>query len=344
MRKRATLKDIAKALNISITTVSRALNDKADISPETKKAVLDVARILDYKPNAIAVSLRKNTPTKIIGVILPSVDHYFFSTILKGIMTSAHLSDYMVMIGESNQDYKKEIAIIEQFADHLVSGVIFAPSRNPESFENSKLLEKRNLPYIIIDRKFENFGGSYVQHDNFSGAYAAVSHLIAQGYKKIGHIRGHEECSISNERYRGFEQALEDHGLNRYDNLIKKSMNFTKEDGTQLCRIMYSDQNNKPDAIFAVTDSVASGVYEYAQQNNISIPDELGIVGYSNSEVSQILHPKLSSIEQNGNDMGRTAFNFLREQLKNKNSIFQKTFSTKLLIRESSVIKNALGN
>ncbi len=336
MKRRATLRDIANALNISVTTVSRALNDKDDISPKTKKAVLDVAEMLDYKPNAIAVSLRKNVANKIIGVILPSVDHYFFGTILKGIMTSAHLGEYMVMIGESNQDANKEKNILDQFADHLVSGVIFSPSRQPNSVNNITLLRKREIPFILIDRKFENYTGSYVQHDNYSGAYAAVSHLIAQGYKNIAHIRGDENCNISSERFRGYIAALSDHQFPIDNHLIKSCLNATKQDGIRMTEILFSGNYTKPDAIFTVTDEVASGVYEYAQRANLSIPHDLAVVGYSNSLLSDNLNPKLSTIEQNGHEMGRTAFNFLIEQIKNKGSIFQKTFSTKLVIRKSS--------
>lgn len=336
MKRRATLKDIANALNISVTTVSRALNDKDDISPKTKQAVLDVAKMLDYKPNAIAVSLRKNMSNKIVGVILPTVDHYFFGTILKGIMTSAHVGEYMVMIGESNHDSKKERSIIEQFSDHLVSGVIFCPSRQPDSINNITLLRKREIPFILIDRKFDNYTGSYVQHDNYSGAYAAVSHLIAQGYQKIAHIRGDENCNISSERFRGYIAALSDHKLPIDHHLIKSCLNASKEDGRKITEILFSGNYAKPDAIFTVTDQVASGVYEYAQNANLSIPQDLGVVGYSNSEMSNNLNPKLSTIEQNGQEMGRTAFNFLIEQIKNNGSVFQKTFSTNLLIRKSS--------
>ena len=340
MKRRATLKDIANALNISVTTVSRALNDKDDISPQTKKAVLDVAKMLEYKPNAIAVSLRKNVATKIIGVILPSVNHYFFSTILKGIMSSAHMSDYMVMIGESNHDYEKEKLLIEQFADHLVSGVIYAPSRNPDAIQNATLLKRRGLPAIIIDRKFDDFNGSYLQHDNFTGAHAAVSHLIAQGYQKIAHIRGDESCSISNERYKGYLKALRDHQLVPDQSLVQCCIHVNKEDGYKITQNMFEQGSVHPDAIFTVTDRVAAGVYEYAMAHNISIPQELGVVGYSNSDIAQNLYPKLSTVEQNGQEMGETAFNFLLDQLSNQNSVYQKTFSTKLIIRDSSILKN----
>lgn len=336
MKRRATLRDIANALNISITTVSRALNDKDDISAETKKAVLDVAKMLDYKPNAIAVSLRKNVANQIIGVILPNVDHYFFSTILKGVISATHQSDYMVMIGESGQDFEKEQSIIEHFADYFVSGVIYAPSRHPESPKNIALLRKLEIPFILIDRKFDDYQGSFVQHDDFSGAYTAVTHLISQGYRYIAHIRGDESCNISTERLKGYKAALNDHGLTVDPNLIKFCLNADKADGYRLAKQIFSGSHQKPDAIFAVTDHVASGVYEFAHEAKINIPSELGVVGYSNSEVSDHLSPKLTTIDQNGQEMGKTAFRFLQEQVKNKNSVYQKTFSTKLIIRGST--------
>lgn len=337
MKHRATLKDIANALNISVTTVSRALNNKDDISPKTKQAVLDVAKMLDYKPNAIAVSLRKNVSNKIIGVVLPNVDHYFFSTILKGIMTSSHLSEYMVMVGESAQDFKREQTIIDHFADHMVSGVIYSPSRHPDAPKNLALLRKHDIPFLLIDRKFDDYSGSFVQHDDYNGAYAAVSHLIAQGYKHIAHIRGDESCKISTERFKGYIAALSDHGLPIDNHLVKSCTYAKKEDGYKMSKILFTGNYTKPDAVFTVTDNVASGVYEYARNHDISIPKDLGVVGYSNSEIADHLSPKLSSIEQNGQEMGRTAFNFLISQIQNNRSVYQKTFSTKLLIRGSSM-------
>ncbi len=339
MKRRATLKDIANALNISVTTVSRALNDKDDISPKTKEAVLEVARMLEYKPNAMAVSLRKNVANKIVGVILPAVEHHFFSTILKGIMTAAHLSDYMIMMGESNQDFNKERKILQHFGDHLVSGVILSPSRHPDSPKNVALLRSMDIPFILIDRKFDDYTGSFLQHDDYSGAYAAVSHLIAQGYKRIAHIRGDETCNISSERFKGYISALSDHGIPIDHHLVKSCLNARKEDGYRNTAILFDGKYPNPDAIFTVTDHVASGVYEYAKDHGINIPKELGVVGYSNSEVADHLSPKLSTVEQNGHEMGRTSFNFLIEQIKNRQSVFQRTFSTKLLIRESSMPK-----
>lgn len=336
MKRRATLRDIANALNISITTVSRALNDKDDISSDTKKAVLEVAKMLDYKPNAIAVSLRKNVANNIIGVILPNVDHYFFSTILKGIITSSHLSDYMVMIGDSAQDFTKEQNLIEQFADYFVSGVIYAPARHPDSPKNIALLRNLEIPFVLIDRKFDDFYGSFVQHDDFSGAYTAVTHLISQGCKTIAHIKGDESCSISTERLKGYLAALNNHGLPTDNQLIKSCLHANKEDGYKLTKQLFSGHHQKPDAIFAVTDHVASGIYEYANEHKIKIPEDLSVVGYSNSDLADHLTPKLTTVDQNGNEMGTIAFNFLKEQIKNKNSIYQKTFSSRLIVRSST--------
>ena len=139
---RTTLKDIANYLNVSTTTVSRALNDKDDISMSMRQRVLEVARLLDYKPNSVAISLRKKTRSNLIGVIIPSVDHHFFSTILHGITTSTLQDDYMIMMGESNHDVVREKEIINRFGDHYVAGVIFVPSRHRRSQENVKLLVK----------------------------------------------------------------------------------------------------------------------------------------------------------------------------------------------------------
>ena len=180
MRNRATLKDIAKALNVSITTVSRALNDKSDISVKTREKVLQVAKMLDYEPNTMAISLRKNVAREVIGVILPSVEHHFFSTILQGVTTSAHKSGFMIMFCESGYSSEKEMQLMDQLGHHFISGIIYAPSRNASHELNLAHLENMNIPYVLIDRIFPDFNGSYVQYDDYNGAYDATEHLIFQ--------------------------------------------------------------------------------------------------------------------------------------------------------------------
>jgi len=334
MRKRAKLKDIAEALNISIATVSRALNDKYDINESTKKAVLRVAEELNYRPNPIAVSLRKNS-YNLIGVVLPSIDHYFFSTVLKGVMNKAHKANYLVIVGESNHDSEKEISILEQFINHGVTGVIVSPTMNPSSDHFTRFRNKR-IPMVLVDRPLVDDRDSFVRYDDPNGAYLAVEHLIDQGYKKIACIKGNDNCVISNARYSGYVKALQENALIENPKHVKTCIDLdSKEDGYLLGKQLLLSQN-KPDAIFTVTDEVAAGVYAAAQELNIDIPSDLGLVGYSNSKVSIHLSPQLTTVEQPGVEMGEEAFDYLQQIMLGSSTILKKTFDARLIVRGSS--------
>jgi len=211
-KSRTTLRDIAKVLNVSVTTVSRALNDREDISPAMKTRVVETARLLEYKPNALARSLRNNTSSKLIGVIIPELDHYFYSTIMKGI-TMSQEDEYCVIIGESNHDPLREVELIDQYIDHFVAGLVVVPSRDTRSFSNVQELKTKGVPFIILDRTFDGYEGSYIRYDDYEGARMATKHLIAQGKKRIGLLQGDKDCSISSNRYKGYIDALKEHDI-----------------------------------------------------------------------------------------------------------------------------------
>ncbi len=332
---RTTIKDIANYLNVSTTTVSRALNDKQDISNQMRQKVLEVAKLLDYKPNTIAISLRKKTTKKLIGVVMPSVNHYFFSTILRGITTSTYGDDYMIIIGESNQDVQREKEIINQFDDHYVAGVIIVPTRNKGSKDNVEMIRQRQSPLILIDRTFEDYNGSYIQHDDFKGAYDATSHLIRRGKREIAMLKGGQDCSLSQSRFEGFRTALKDNNLVHNPARVISCTNANKDEGYAAAKTLFSN-GTKPDAIFCITDQLAAGALRYAQEHDISVPKQLALVGYSNSEISQSVTPKLTTVSQNGFEMGRLAKEFLVEMCHHPEVIRQKVFSSELIQRESS--------
>ncbi len=339
MAKRIGLKDIAEALNVSVTTVSRALNNKFDINQETRNAILQKADELNYRPNAYAVSLRKNEYFT-IGVILPSIDHYFFSTVLKGIMNKAHQANYLVLIGESNHDLEREKEIIEQFMSHCVTGVIISPSDKTTYGNNLDLLKTRRIPFILVDRPTNDSNHSFVRYDDPNGAFLAVEHLIQQGYKRIGFIKGYDYCVISNARYSGYKKALAKYDIPFDESLVKSCIHIDKpNDGYELSKQMLFVKN-RPDAIFCVTDNVASGVYQAAIEYGINVPTELGIVGYSNSQISKHLTPTLSTVEQPGIEMGEQAFAFLQQNIIGGVSRLERTFEARLVIRQSSILQN----
>lgn len=338
MRKRTGLKDIAEALNISITTVSRALNDKYDISQKTKSIVLQKAEELDYRPNAHAVSLRRNEYFA-LGVILPSIDHYFFSTVLKGIMNKAHMANYLVIVGESTHDLEKEKEVLEKFISHCVTGVIISPSNKSSYSNNLERLKSRRIPYIVVDRPVSDNNENLVRYDDTNGAFLAVEHLIQQGYQRIAFIKGFDFCVISNARLEGYKNALEKYGIPYDEKLVRSIVDIDGiKDGYELSKQMLL-QPQKPDAFFAVSDNVASGIYSTAKELNYFIPDDIGIVGYSNSLLSRYLSPPLTTVEQPGEEMGEQAFDFLQKAIidGNKSMRLAKTFEARLLVRDSSL-------
>lgn len=335
MKPKVKLVDIARALNISTTTVSKALNDKSDISAKTKKAVIELADKWDYRPNNLAISLRKNKQLNLIGVVLPNVDHYFFSTILKGIISKASTKNYLVMVGESNQDAEKEKLILEEFINYGINGALVAPA--PESlYNNLKAIKDYRIPHILIDRTYEGFAGHYVKSDDYNGALKAVTHLIKQGYTKIAHVKISDNWSVGSDRLKGYEDALQNSGFTiRPDYIITCDL-ANKQEGLAIAAELLNMQD-PPDAVFTVNDRVAAGILEYSQKNNISIPEDLGLVGFSNSLISSMVSPKLTTVEQRGEAMGELAFDYFFKSLTNKEAVYQKTFESKLIIRESSV-------
>lgn len=333
---RTRLKDIANYLNVSVTTVSRALNDKGDISPQMRQKVLEVAKILDYKPNSVAISLRKKTASKLIGIIVPTVNHYFFSTIISGVTTSEYkVDDYMIMIGESGHDPAREKELLNKFQDHYVAGIILAPSRHAKSAENVDSLKRGKTPFILIDRTFASYEGSYIQYDDFQGGYLAAQHLIAKGRKRIALLKGDYDCSISQYRERGYKKALRESGLSVYDHLILNCPNGSRAEGYD-ATAMLLNHDEPPDSIITITDQLAAGALRRIDDMGLSVPQDLSVVGYSDSEISRTVTPKLTTVNQDGYAMGKLAKEYLIQMCINEALVLQKVFPSELIIREST--------
>ena len=336
MREKARLIDIAKALNVSTTTVSRALNNKSDISPKTKEAVLSLARKLDYQPNNLAISLRKKRSFQSIGVILPNVGHYFFSTVLKGIMQKAHLNNYLVMVGESNANALEEEKLVEEFVNYGVNGILITPGKESNYTAISELLQTKRIPHVLIDRTFPNYNGNYVLSNDIEGAKLATNHLLDNGCQRIAYVGILDKCSVCLKRYSGYLSALKEYGIPTDTSIVIKFNEISHRAGFEAARELFSLEN-PPDSVFAVTDNVAAGVIDYCHVNGIDVPNQLAVVGFSNSEISSIVQPKLTTIEQKGEHMGELAFDYFYQSLVDKNAVMQKTFDLKLIVRESSV-------
>lgn len=338
---KVTIHDIARKLNITASTVSRALKDHPRISEETKKAVLKVAQKLNYQPNHIAAALR-NGRSKILGIIVPNVDRSFFSSVVYGIEEIATKAGYNVMICQSHEDYKKEVATVEALLNAQVDGVIVSYAKETENFGHFNKIKARGIPLVMFDRANDDLEVSHVVVDDHQGAYKAVEHLIDQGCKRIAHFTSGRNISIYKERLRGYKDALLANKIPFDQELVIES-NMQLEDGRKSMLTLLK-QGASADGIFSASAFGAMGALQVCREKNISVPEEVAIVGFSNEIFSSFSNPSLSSIEQHSLQMGNTAaemfFDQLQAKLDNKKFVPQKiVLKPTLIIRESSLRK-----
>lgn len=340
MRKeRSTIHDIAKKLDITASTVSRALRDHPRISDATKKAVLKTAQKLNYQPNHIAAALR-NGKSKIIGIIVPTADRSFFASVVRGIEEIANTSQYNVMICQSYDDYEKEVATIEALLNARVDGIIVSHAKGTENFEHFNKVRQRNIPLILFDRSNEDLEVSNIILDDYHGAYKAVTHLIQQGCNRIAHLTGIKKISIYRERLRGYREALQDNNL-PYNESLVLGCNMQLEDGRECMKKLLA-LPQRPDAVFSSSDYSAMGALQTLKENQIRVPDEIALVGFGNEPFTWFSEPQLSTVDQRSKEMGNAAAEIFLEQINSRNKVFipKKTvLKPELIIRSSSLRK-----
>lgn len=338
--EQATIKDIARELNVSSSTVSRALKDYPGISDETKRKVKELAEKMNYRPNAIALSLRKSRSFT-IGVIIPEVVHFFFSTVISGIEEVAYSRGYKVILTQTNEMIAREKSSVQTMMDNQIDGILVSFSKETTDFDHFKNLLDKGFPIVFFDRvpNLENTVNVVV--DDYSGAYDATRHLIQQGYRKIVHLAGPSNLKISQERQRGYKNALEDHGLEYNSDWVVECTHGTDDEGQKITAEILSTFKEKPDAFFANNDMAAVGAMLACKAAGKRVPEDVGIVGFSNWQFCSMIDPTLSSVAQPGFKMGATATEILLDLIEKKKSAeqFQDSvmLETELLIRKSSV-------
>lgn len=334
-----TIKDIAKALGISASTVSRALKDHPDISPETKEAVNKLAAELNYRPNSIALSLRQRR-TNTIGVIIPEIAHFFFSTVISGIEDIAYGAGYNVIIAQSNESYEREVTDTKALFNSRVDGLLVSVARETVNTDHFKALMDSNVPLVFFDRVVEDLNVSKVIVNDEEGAYEATAHLIEQGYRRIAHLAGPMNLYISINRLAGYKAALQDNHYAIDETIIKTCGLGTFEEAEHITSQLLS-LPNPPDAIFANNDVAAYGAMKAIKSKGLKIPEDVAIVGFSNWRFSGLIEPALSSVTQPGFKMGQEATKLLIKQinLKDDEQLVTETISlrTNLLVRGSSL-------
>ena len=330
-----TIKDIARELGVSPSTVSRALKDHPDISPETKRLVRELVEKLKYKPNAIALSLRSQK-SNMIGIIVPEIVHHFFSSVISGIEETAMAGGYNIMIFQSNESYDRKVLNVQSLISSRVDGALVSISKESNKFGHFREFMDNDVPLVFFDRAPEEIEADKVIVDDFAGAFDATEYLIKTGCKRIAHFAAPQHLQIGYRRQRGYITALEKNGIEVDDKLIIKC--DTMEEALIVTpKIM--QQDNPPDAIFTVNDLTATGVLKALKKLNLKVPKDLSLIGFTDGLVSSVTDPPLSTINQDGFEMGKIAAEMLLKRINAgveiKNPV-TKVLKTNLIIREST--------
>lgn len=337
LMKATTLKEIAETLGISITTVSKALKNYADVSPKTKNAVLALAEQLQYTPNSFAVNLRTKE-SRTIGLIIPEVVHHFFSNVIKGIIEQAEKNGYLVIILQSNESValeKKQVALL---INKRVDGILISLSNESNNDLHLKEILQKGIPLVQFDKISKLIQSSKVIIDDQKAAAEAVQHLIDSGCRKIAHIRGPINPQNAIDRFLGYKKTLEKNGILYDSSLVYTCQKVSFEEGFEFAKQILT-QHPDVDGIFAITDLVAVGVLAYCNENDIKIPKQIAVIGFSNWFMSQVMTPKLSTIDQPGREMGEAAFNLLLDEITaNKEG---RIFEPKTIALKTSLIARA---
>lgn len=335
-----TLKDIAKQLGITVATVSRALKDYPDISQSTKEAVLKLAKELKYRPNPIALNLRKNR-SNTIGVIIPEIVHDFFSKVISGILTTADAAGYSVMLCATNESYPREVREAGALLASRVDGLLISLSNGTKDFAHLQEFLDYDIPVVMVDKVSEVLPVSKVIVDDFDGAFQAVSHLIGEGCRRIAHFKGKEAASNILYRYEGYLKALENHQIPFDASLVFECERMNFEDGVKIAQEML-EQGFLPDGIFAGSEMSALGALVTLKAAGVQIPGQVAIIGFNDWKMAAFIEPALTAVYQPSEAMGKLATKILLEEIdlhQRGKAITPRTevLPTKLIVRASSL-------
>jgi DNA-binding LacI/PurR family transcriptional regulator len=334
-----TIKDIAKALGLSTSTVSRALRDSYEISPETKKLVLEYAEKNNYHPNPIALSLKERR-SRSIGVIVCEIANSFFSQSINGIESIAYDNGYNVIIAQSRESFDREMINLQYLTSRSIDGLIISVSTETKDFSYLKELHERGMPIVFFDRIVDEIETHKVTVDSFKGAYEATIHLINNGYRRIAAVANSAYLSITKDRLGGYKAAMAEHGLPVDEDMIR----YCHHGGMILAEVEEAvsqllDVPQKPDAIFATSDKLTTGCLRSLKAKKISVPRGMGLVGFSNTDLTELLDPPLTIIKQPAFEMGQLATTLLLQLIESKRPVkdFEtRTLAAELIVRGSS--------
>jgi len=338
-----TIHDIARELRISASTVSRALNDNPRISKATKAKIKAKALEMGYQPNTIASNLR-NQKTNTIGIVVPLINRHFFSTFISGVEEIAFASGYNVIISQSNDLLEKEKQIVQSLFSNRVDGLIASLSMQTNEFDHFQLFTNKNIPIVFFDRVVPEFEAHKIVVDDFRVGFDATSHLIQQGYKRIAHLAGPTVLHPYRDRMAGYRAALEEYGLPVDEDLIIYNR-LTRIDGQDAIKKLLA-LPNPPDAAFCGNDTSALSMLVYLKKIGVKMPEEFGLIGFSDEPFSEVVTPSISTLKQPAFEMGVKAAELLIKEIETKkrlNKHLKITMPSELIVRESSSRRDALG-
>jgi len=319
------INDIARALGISPSTVSRALKDHPDISTETKRVVKEYAEQVNYRPNALALSLKRQR-SNTLGLVIPEIVHHFFSSVISGIEELAYAKGYRLIICQSNEDYKREVINTQVLLDHRADGILVSMSKSTKDHGHFKDLIDSGIPIVFLDRVCEEVETDRVVTADFEGALLATGHLLEKGCRKILHLASPQHLLIGKLRLEGYLKALANFG-------IEKDPAYILQCDTRQEVLDLKDQilrlAPEIDGIFAVNDFTAIAAMQLLQENGYKIPGDIAVTGFGNDPIASIANPPLTTVEQRGFEMGRQAVEILIRRIENPSTFID--FQTRVI-------------
>ena len=304
------MKDIARALGVSVATVSRALKDNPNISQERRDAIKAYAREHNFYPNVLAESLRHSRvhPTRIIGVIMPQINHFYFSSILSGIEEEASARGYQLMVAQSDERYEREVRICQSFYENKVCGIIVSQAKDTSQYDHFQRLIDCGVPLVFFDRICTGINTSRVVVDDYMGAMTAVNHLIQSGCRRVAFYGASMNLEISKNRYNGYHDALARSGMKVDERYVRFCDNRTD---AEVITPEILSMEERPDAFFAVNDDTAIGILYTAKRMGFKVPEEVSVCGFTNGDRAIACEPMLTTVEQRGKVVGEEAANIL---------------------------------
>ena len=338
-KKKYTIHEIAKELNTTSSTVSRALQNNPRISAKMRKAVQELAELHNYQPDFRASSLAKGYG-KTIGVLVPKIDRHFFSTVLSGIEEIAAADNYNVLVCQSFESYEKELDLVKNLMNGKIDGLIASISIETKQAPHFEKVVEKGLPLVFFDRVCETVNASKVVIDDYAGACMVMEHLIENGCRNIAHFAGPQHINVYRNRTRGFYYIMQKYNLEINKELVFNNV-ITRDTGCQAMQKILASKT-LPDAIFSSGDYSALGAILCAREAGVKVPDEIALTGFANEPWDSFFDPPLTSVDQHAFEIGKQSATILIQQIENDKSDFVPrtvTLSPELIIRKSSLKK-----